>query len=415
MAVHPRTAVGLAVSLLIVAGCSSTPTAGPAATTIARGSETPGNPRPSTVVTTNGGASETPGDLRPSTVVTTIADPSETPGDLQVSTVVTGLDVPWGLAFLPDGSALVTGRDDASVSVIDSASVIDPTGTEASVTPLGTVDGVEHGGEGGLLGIAVSPTFDRDGLLYIYYTAAADNRIATVTLRDGALGDQQVLLDGIPKAGIHNGGRLVFGPDGLLYAGTGDAGDRPNAQDPASLGGKILRLSPDGSPAPGNPLPDSPYVYSSGHRNVQGLAFDDDDRLWAAEFGQNTWDELNLITAGGNYGWPEVEGKGARDGYLEPEQAWPTDEASPSGVAVWQDSVWMAGLRGARLWEIQITGLAAPTRTGEPVAHLTDVYGRLRTVAAAPDGSLWLTTSNTDGRGDVHAGDDRILRIEVAG
>ena len=164
-----------------------------------------------------------------------------------------------------------------------------------------------------------------------------------------------MILDGIPKAGIHNGGRLLFGPDGLLYVGTGDAGDRPNAQDLGSLGGKILRLSPDGSPAPGNPFPDAPYVYSYGHRNVQGLAFDDQGRLWAAEFGQNTWDELNLITAGRQLRLAGGRRPAARaTGSSNRERVWSTDDASPSGIAFWQGSIWMAGLRGERLWQIPL-------------------------------------------------------------
>ena len=178
-----------------------------------------------------------------------------------------------------------------------------------------------------------------------------------------------MILDGIPKGGIHNGGRMVFGPDGLLYVGTGDAGDRPIAQDPGSLGGKILRLSPDGSPAPGNPFPDAPYVYSYGHRNVQGLAFDDQGRLWASEFGQNTWDELNLITAGRQLRLAGGRRSGRpATGSSNRERVWPTDEASPSGIAFWQGSIWMAGLRGERLWQIPLTDSATrpDRRTGRP-------------------------------------------------
>jgi glucose/arabinose dehydrogenase len=310
--------------------------------------------------------------------------------------------------FLPDGRAVVTSRDTGTVSLVDG------TGT---VTEVGTIDGVEHGGEGGLLGVAVSPTFTADQRLYVYYTTAQDNRIATVDLVDGGLRNQRVGFTGIPRAGIHNGGRLAFGPDGLLYVGTGDAGDRPSAQDPNALGGKILRLTADLRPAPGNPT-DPPLAggagYDLGHRNVQGLAFDDRGRLWAAEFGQNTWDELNLITPGANDGWPQVEGFGDDPAFVDPQRVWPTDQASPSGLAYWNGSLWMAGLRGQRLWQIPLLpgdGGADGQLTGDPVPHLTGAYGRLRTVAVAPDGSLWLTTSNTDGRGDVRNGDDRILRL----
>jgi glucose/arabinose dehydrogenase len=286
--------------------------------------------------------------------------------------------------------------------------MVTPDGT---VTAVGKISGVEPAGEGGLLGVAVSPTFAQDNLLYVYYSGAESNQIDTVTLRNGEIGNQTTGLSGIPVGSIHNGGRLTFGPDGLLYVGTGETGQRPTAQDPNSLGGKILRMTPDFDPAPDNP--GGGLVYSTGHRNVQGLTFDDDGQLWASEFGQNTWDELNLIAAGGNYGWPEVEGPGATDGFVAPQRVWPTDEASPSGIAYWNGSIWMAGLRGERLWQIPIVESDTGPTTGEPVAYLTNVYGRLRTVAAAPDGSLWLTTSNTDGRGDVREGDDRILRLEA--
>ncbi len=323
--------------------------------------------------------------------------------ELDVSTVATGLQVPWGLGFLPDGTALITGRDDATVSAISA---------DGTVRPVGTIDGVVPGGEGGLLGLAVSPSFAQDETLYVYYTAEDGNRIDTVRLRDGRLADQQAGLGGIPRAGNHDGGRLTFGPDGLLYVGTGDAGNRDNAQDAGSLGGKILRLTADLRPAPGNP--GGGPVYTLGHRNVQGLAFDDAGHLWAAEFGQNTWDELNLVAAGSNYGWPTVEGVGNRDGFVDPQRVWPTDQASPSGIAFWRGSIWMAGLRGQQLWQIPIIQTATGPTTGEPIAHLTGSYGRLRTVAVAPDDTLWLTTSNTDGRGSVRDGDDRILRLQLA-
>lgn len=392
-----------AVALGALAACSGTSTPGPASTTIGLGPTAGAEPAPA--------SPSRSGPPAPSGSTTAAESGSAPAGTVQVSTVATGLSSPWGLDFLPDGRAVVTSRDTATISLVE------PDGT---ITPVGTVDGVVPGGEGGLLGVAVSPAFATDQRLYVYYTAAQDNRIATVQLVDGAIGNQQVGFTGIPKAGIHNGGRMVFGPDGLLYVGTGDAGDRPQAQDPDALGGKILRLDAELRPAPGNPA--DPVLaggagYSLGHRNVQGLAFDDRDRLWAAEFGQNTWDELNLVEAGDNDGWPVVEGiadepPDGDPGYVDPQRQWSTADASPSGIAYWQGSIWMAGLRGQQLWQIPLTQ-SGPEPTGEPVAHLNGTYGRLRTVAVAPDGSLWLITSNTDGRGDVRDGDDRILRLQL--
>ncbi|MET9021123.1 PQQ-dependent sugar dehydrogenase [Actinopolymorpha sp. NPDC004070] len=322
-------------------------------------------------------------------------------------TVATGLAAPWGIAFLPDRSALVAERDTGRVRrILPGAAGRDQGGRPGEV---GRVPGVQSGGEGGLLGLAVGPTFDKEPYVYAYLTTARDNRIVRMRYVGRRLGTPEVLVSGIPSAGVHNGGRLVFGPDGMLYAGTGDASDTDNAQNRRSLGGKILRLTPDGKPAPGNPFGDSP-VWSYGHRNVQGLAFDPGGRLWASEFGQDTWDELNLIRRGGNYGWPQAEGVSQDRRSLDPVAQWPTSEASPSGLAYADGALWMAGLRGHRLWRIPVRD---GHRTGEPQAYLTGTYGRLRTIAVAPDGSLWLSTSNTDGRGAPEPGDDRVLRLRL--
>jgi len=253
--------------------------------------------------------------------------------------IATGLPVPWGLALLPDGSALVTLRDQGEVLQVRA-------GTAA--VSLGRVPGVEPDGEGGLLGIAVSPTFASDGSVLVYFTSAADNRVIRMTLANGTLTPGPVIVEGIPKAGFHNGGRLAFGPDGYLYVSTGDAGQRDAAQDKASLGGKILRVTDGGAPAPGNPFPGS-RVWSLGHRNVQGLAWTKTGAMYASEFGQNTWDELNRILPGQNYGWPVVEGITGRSGFVDPISQWTTAEASPSGIAVGADgAVYMAALRVRR-------------------------------------------------------------------
>jgi len=308
--------------------------------------------------------------------------------------------LPWGLAFLPDGTALVTLRDQAQVLHIAPG---------AAPVSLGRVPGVVPGGEGGLLGIAVSPTFASDRTVFVYLTSSDDNRVMRMTLDGATLKPGAVIVQGIAKAGNHDGGRLAFGPDGYLYIATGDAGRRDPAQDRGSLSGKILRVTADGSPAPGNPFPGS-RVWSLGHRNVQGLAWDRAGAMYASEFGQNTWDELNHIQPGRNYGWPEVEGIGRRSGFVDPLRQWSTADASPSGIAVGADgAIYMAALRGESLWRIP---LDPQGRTRTPERLLQGKYGRLRTVVPAPDGRLWLVSSNTF-RGNVQPGDDRILALRL--
>ncbi|MEU3295628.1 PQQ-dependent sugar dehydrogenase [Streptomyces longwoodensis] len=323
-----------------------------------------------------------------------------------VRTVAGGLDTPWGLAPVPDGDLLVSSRDAGTITRIDA-----DTGRR---TELGEVAGVEPNGEGGLLGIALSPDYASDHMIYAYLTSASDNRVVRMLHDDKKpageqLGAPDTVFKGIPKGVIHNGGRIAFGPDRMLYVGTGETGDRGLAQDKDSLAGKILRLTPEGEPAPGNPF-GSP-VYSYGHRNVQGLAWDDKQRLFASEFGQDTWDELNAIKPGGNYGWPEAEGKDDDAAYRNPVAQWHTDDASPSGIAYARGSIWMAGLKGQRLWRIPLKGTQA---SAAPQDFLEGAYGRLRTVVAAGGDKLWLTTSNTDGRGTPKQGDDRILELEVS-
>ncbi|MFH9958651.1 PQQ-dependent sugar dehydrogenase [Streptomyces roseolus] len=365
-----------AAALALVAGCSSA-----------------GDPGGS-------GARSTPPP--PAASSSAAAPPGAPAGEGRVTvagTLTEGLRSPWGLAALPGGDLLVSSRDERTVTRVD--------GRDGAKTPLGEVPGVVPGGEGGLMGLAV-----HEGWVYAYLTAESDNRIVRMRYGGGTgdrLGAPEPVLTGIPRGTVHNGGRIAFGPDGMLYAGTGETGETGLAQDRGSLGGKILRMTPEGKPAPGNPFPGS-VVYSYGHRNVQGLAWDAEGRLWAAEFGQNTWDELNLVEPGRNYGWPVVEGRAGKDGFVDPVAQWATSEASPSGIAYARGAVWTAGLRGERLWRI---GLSGTELAGEPEAFLTGEYGRLRTVLADGAGRLWLVTSETDGRGTPEAGDDRILRLEV--
>lgn len=384
----------LAVAATVLASCTgsggATPTTG--STTSTTSSAVTASPTLGTVPST------------PETPTSRISPPSVT----VTSTIATGLTTPWGLGFLPDGTALLTERDTAKLKAIDA----DSGQAGHAVRTVGTVAGVVPGGEGGLLGLAVSPIFATDHTVYVYYTARSDNRVAALTLDPNAtkITGQHDILTGIPAAQFHDGGRLLAAPDGTLFVGTGDATVPGRSQDLGSLGGKILHITDDGKPVPGHPFADAPLVYSYGHRNVQGLAFDADGRLWASEFGANAYDELNLIRAGGNYGWPAVEGPSDNPKYVAPYKYWPTSEASPSGLAVVGETAAMAALRGERLWLIPLSG---PPGETTPVAQLVGAYGRLRTVAVAPDGSMWLTTSNTDGRGTVRRGDDRILRLTL--
>ncbi|KYK15564.1 glucose sorbosone dehydrogenase [Streptomyces sp. CC71] len=378
-------AVTAAAALLLTAGCSSDG---------GQPSGADGSPSPSSTAaqSPSGSAAEQTPPAKGSVKV--------------VRTVATGLKSPWGLAPLPGGGLLVSSRDDATITRVD-----EKTGEK---TELGEVPGVAASGEGGLLGIALSPDYASDHMVYAYFTSASDNRIVRMRYDEKKpsgeqLGEPDTVFRGIPKGVIHNGGRIAFGPDGMLYAGTGESGDTGLSQDKESLGGKILRMTPDGEPAPGNPFPDS-VVYSYGHRNVQGLAWDDRQRLFASEFGQETWDELNAIKPGDNYGWPEAEGKGGGSGFHDPLAQWSTDEASPSGIAFAGGSVWMAGLRGERLWRVPLKGTEA---AADPQAFLEGEYGRLRTVVAAGGDRLWLVTSNTDGRGDAKGDDDRVLELRV--
>jgi glucose/arabinose dehydrogenase len=308
-----------------------------------------------------------------------------------VRTVASGLKLPWGVAFLPDQSALVAERDTFNIIRVTSS---------GAKTTIGKVSGVSGtGGEGGLLGLALSPTFSADRWLYVYHSSSSDNRIVRIKYgTDNKLGTKQTLVTGIPRSRFHNGGRIAFGPDGNLYAGTGDAQNTSHAQNRNSLAGKILRMTPDGEAAPGNPFGNR--VYSLGHRNVQGLAWDSQRRLWASEFGASSKDELNLIRSGGNYGWPACEGRCSDSRYINPVREWNVADASPSGVAIVNNVIYMACLRGERMYEMRISG----SGTATPVAHFRGTYGRLRTIVPSPGGGVWVTTSN---------GSDRILHVTL--
>lgn len=257
-------------------------------------------------------------------------------------TIATGLSRPWGVAQLRDGTFLVSERD---------------TGVVWRLTPQGRtqVGRIEPSGplaEGGLLGLVLDPSDRNRG--YAYLSTAEDNRVVPFTWDGRSVTAGRPILTGIPRGRMHNGGRLRFGPDGYLYVSTGDTGVGDLAQDKNSLAGKILRITRTGAPAPGNPF--GTPVYSMGHRHIQGLDFDADGRLWASELGAEAFDELNLIRAGGNYGWPVVEGPADDARFMNPVHWWRPVDMSPSGVTVLGDRIYLAALRGTSLWEVSTLG-----------------------------------------------------------
>lgn len=359
------------------------------------------------VVLSGCGSDEPEGDPRvnPPPTATGPGDPPELTDVHEV--IATDLDIPWDIEFLPDGAALVTQRPTGRILRVGPESDRDGLLVEVAHT----IEGVNSEGEGGLLGIAVSPEYDSDGLVFAYYSTDSDNRIVRFSLGE----ESEPILTGIPHSPIHNGGALEFGPDGHLYATAGDANVPERAQDPDNLAGSILRMTTDGEPAPDNPFENQVWAY--GLRNPQGLAWDPAGRLWATEFGRDEWDELNQIEAGTNYGWPTCEGScdPPEEDLADPVVTWRPEEASCSGLAAVDSTLVAACLRGQRLWLLELTDNG--TILGAPRPALDEEYGRLRAVAAAPDGSLWVTTSNRDSRlpGGPQEGDDRIIRLVVSG
>ena len=401
---RPLTFTAILFSVIVVAGCGGTEQGS---------SDEPGDPGGSGSQTeptqTEGSQTEltqsgTPPAEDTGTPETESATANTGPVQVETSVVATGLEAPWGLVFTPGGEALVTERDSGRLLSLDASGNIE----EVQQLPEG------GSGEGGLLGLALSPDYANDGLIYAYYSTGSDNRV--VRFRQGE--DPEPILTGIPVNTFHNGGRIAFGPDGFLYVGTGDAGDSPSSQDVNSLAGKILRITPEGEAPADNPFQGNP-LYSYGHRNVQGLAWDASGRLYASEFGPSSVDEVNRIEQGGNYGWPNVEGVAGDLNYIDPISFWPTAEASPSGAEIlkngaipqWEGDFFMAGLRGQRLWRLDLDENGNVIEQ-EPL--LQGEAGRLRHITQAPDGSLWVLTSNRDGRGTPVADDDRILRLAPA-
>jgi glucose/arabinose dehydrogenase len=297
-------------------------------------------------------------------------------GTMAVKTIASGLKQAWSIDFLPDGTGIFTQKDAKTVSTITK---------DGKVTKVGDIPGISVTKEAGLLGIAVSPSYAADKTLFLYYTTGSDNRIATWQIGGG---NPKPIVTGIPRGSqFHHGGRIKFGPDGFLYAGTGDGQNGDNAQNKNSLGGKVLRMTKDGKAAPGNPF--NSLVYSYGHRNVQGLTWVG-SQLYVSDIGASKVDELNKIDAGKNYGWPKCEGSCGTAGMTNPVKQWPTSSATPSGLTTYKGMLYMASLKGGT-YKIDTSGNGGKIYTN---------LGRTRDEVAGPDGSLWVITP-----GGIHIAD----------
>lgn len=338
------------------------------------------------------------------------------PSGIAVETWVEGLEAPWSLVFLPDGRAMVSERPGRIRLVRQGRLAADP---------VITLD-VRQGGEGGLMGLALDPGFPGRPYLYAMHTHAAGGEVGNRVVRLAVEGDRarfdRVILEGVPGARFHNGGRIAFGPDGMLYVGTGEIFDAARAQVPVDLGGKILRVTPDGAVPGDNPDPRSP-VWSLGHRNVQGLAFHPESGdLFASEhgpsgeFGLRALDEVNVIRRGGNYGWPLAVGAPGDRRWIDPILVWPDEATPPAGAAFWQGGLFVATLRSRALLRIALARDGGGNWRATAVERWfaegsAQPFGRLRDAVAGPDGALYILTSNRDGRGRPRPGDDRILRL----
>lgn len=341
-------------------------------------------------------------------------------------TIATNLTVPWALAFAPDGRLFLTERP-GRVRVIDGGGL-----RSQAVINLASV--VRNVGEGGLCGIDVDPDFATNHYLYVYYTyqsgSAIGNRVVRLIENNNIAVVDRTILDGIIGANVHDGGRIKFGPDGYLYIGTGDAGTSSRAQTLSSLNGKILRIDRDGNPAPDNPFPEAPYVYSYGHRNVQGLAWDASGQLYntehgpTGEFGRYANDEVNIIYAGGNYGWPNCIGICGDPNYIDPVRLFNPETTAPGGATfyngdalpMWTGSYFFGtmGFNGnpyARHLHRILFDQLGGTQIVEEQIIARNQFGRIRDAVEGPDGYLYFTTSNRDGRGTPAANDDRVIRI----
>lgn len=335
------------------------------------------------------------------------ANPTIQEDDKNSTVILTGLEIPWEIAFDQIGNLFISERP-GRILLLKKG--------DSKALELVKIPDVYHIGEGGLLGLALHPDFAKNNFLYTYYTyknkGQTLNKVVRFTKKEDLFTDQRTIIDGIPGSSNHNGGRIKFGPDGYLYITTGDAQDASSAQDRSSLAGKILRIRDDGSIPDDNPF--SNKVYSYGHRNPQGLAWDSEGRLWSTEHGrsgvQSGLDELNLIEKGRNYGWPKIQGDETQEGLESPKtHSGPKTTWAPSGTLFFKDSILFAGLRGQALYRAEITKDLPEVRT-----FFQGSFGRLRTIALGQDGLLYVATNNRDGRGTPRDGDDKIIRINPA-
>ncbi len=317
--------------------------------------------------------------------------------------IASDLDIPWEIVVLPDGDLLVTERSGRLKKI----------GIQGAVIPI---EGVVHQGEGGLLGLALHPAFQKNHLIYLYLTTKKGdsliNRVDRYRLDGTVLTKRMSILTDIPGASYHDGGRIAFGPDGYLYITTGDAGNENLAQNVRSLAGKILRITDNGKIPVDNPFKNA--VYSLGHRNAQGITWDRQGRMWATEHGRSGilsgLDELNLIEKGKNYGWPLVQGDQKRKGMrISVLHSGAKDTWAPADIVAFEDRLFFTGLRGEALYEVRFSSKGKP----KLAAHFKNEFGRLRALELRADGTLYVSTSNRDGRGTVEKNDDRIIRIDL--
>ena len=319
-----------------------------------------------------------------------------------IEVMAKNLEIPWAITFLPSGNLIFTQRP-GTLSLL----------SNGEITTIAQIPEVKAYGEGGLMGVTLHPDFTNNNYIYLMYTYSSDgnntlNRVVRYNYENNILSNKQIIMDEIPGAIYHNGGRIKFGPDGYLYITTGDSRNPSLSQNKDSLAGKILRVTDEGSPAPGNPF--NSRVYSYGHRNPQGITWDTSGKLYETEHGRSNptgYDEVNQIEEGKNYGWPEIEGNETRNGMVTPIANSGLGTWAPGSAAYLNGSIFFGGLKGEALYELKLNN-------DKPilVEHLKNQFGRIREAVIGPDNMIYITTSNRDGRGDPNQEDDKIIRID---